>query len=102
MRASYHPGVAYKVRLALRLLVLAPAAALIWRRSLSTEVDPAIPRERPVSEALSEPPNGEPLQPRPEDGGRTEVEAQPASERPGVADADDDEAFLRGRVVDSK
>ncbi len=89
-----------KARLALGLLVLAILAALIWRRSSSGAIEVENRSGRPTREELSPASPSDGLQSRPRDEVREELAAQPASAPP--VSAVEDEAFLRGLVVDVK
>ncbi len=89
-----------KARVVLGLLALAILAALIWRRSSSNAVESARKIEAPAAPAtLSPAPLVGTLDAQAESEARAEVAPQRTDSKP--EEEDDEEGFLRGRVVDS-
>lgn len=90
-----------KARVVLGVLVLAVLAALTWRHASSDAVEFAKRNERPApSAALSSAPASETLDAHAESEARAEVAPQ-RSEAKSKEEEDDEEGYLRGRVVDS-
>jgi protocatechuate 3,4-dioxygenase beta subunit len=101
MAASYHSRFMRKVRVVLGVLVLAVLAALTWRHASSDAVEFAKRNERPAAPAaLSSVPASETLDAHAEAEARAEV-APPRSDAKSKKEEEDEEGFLRGRVVDS-